>query len=113
MLLSLAKGQEELKALIIKEKKKKKKPIGIINIGRRFRGPAKQVKEVEIPEDNDNEQDDNDESDKNKENINHGSVKYSVEEEEDYLDEQYPPADEKYKLLEERLTAMRYREYQG
>ena len=106
MFLSLARGQKELKTLIIKEKKKTKKPIGIINIERRFTGLAKQVKEIEITDDNDNEQDDNDESDKHEENNNHGSIKYSVEEEEDYLNEQYPPADEKYKLLEERLKAM-------
>ena len=34
--ISLAKGQEDLKALILKEKKKKKKVVGILNIGRRF-----------------------------------------------------------------------------
>ena len=44
MFLKLAKGQEELKALITKEKKiKTKKPIGILNMGRRFRGPIKRV----------------------------------------------------------------------
>ena len=36
MFLSLAKGQEDLKTLILKEKKKKKK-VGILNMGRRFR----------------------------------------------------------------------------
>ena len=42
MFLSLAKVQEELKALITKEKKKKtKKPTGILNMGRRFSGPVK------------------------------------------------------------------------
>ena len=41
MFLALAKGQEDLKALIIKYKKKKaKKPVGVLNIGRRFRGPS-------------------------------------------------------------------------
>ena len=35
MFISLAKGQEDLKALILKEKKKKKKT-GILNMGRRF-----------------------------------------------------------------------------
>ncbi|KAL5073995.1 hypothetical protein RYX36_012979, partial [Vicia faba] len=35
MFLSLAKGQEDLKTLILKEKKKKKK-VGILNMGRRF-----------------------------------------------------------------------------
>ena len=37
MFTSLAKGQEDLKALILKEKKKKKKKVvGILNMGRRF-----------------------------------------------------------------------------
>ena len=35
MFLSLAKGQKDLKTLILKEKKKKKK-VGILNMGRRF-----------------------------------------------------------------------------
>ena len=45
MFITLAKGQEDLKALILKEKKKKKKkkkPAGILNMGRRFGGPLKQ-----------------------------------------------------------------------
>ena len=42
MFLALAKGQEDLEALIIKEKTKKaKKPAGVLNLGRRFKGPAK------------------------------------------------------------------------
>ena len=37
MFISLAKGQEDLKTLILKEKKKKKKKkVGIQNMGRRF-----------------------------------------------------------------------------
>ena len=32
----MAKGKEDLKALILKEKKKRKK-VGILNMGRRFR----------------------------------------------------------------------------
>ena len=41
MFINLAKGKEDLKALILKEKKKKK-VAGILNMGRRFRGPLKQ-----------------------------------------------------------------------
>ena len=43
MFITLAKGQEDLKALILKEKKKKKtkkkkkKISGVLNLGRRFR----------------------------------------------------------------------------
>ena len=36
MFMSLAKGQEDLKTLILKEKKKKKKKVRIMNMGRRF-----------------------------------------------------------------------------
>ena len=35
------------------------------------------------------------------------------EEEEDYLDEQYPPASEKYKLLEESVKAMEIQKVHG
>ena len=44
MFVALAKGQEDLKALIlIQKKKKKKKIVGVLNLGRRFRGPLKQT----------------------------------------------------------------------
>ena len=56
MILNLAKGQEELKTLLTEKKKKKtRKSVGVINLGRRFRGPIKQVEETEIPEDGDKE----------------------------------------------------------
>ena len=41
MFLALAKGQEDPKALMIKDKKKTKKTVGVLNMGRRFREPAK------------------------------------------------------------------------
>ena len=41
MFLALAKGQEDLKALIVKEKTKKaKKPPGVLNLGRREGRPS-------------------------------------------------------------------------
>ena len=45
MFVALAKWKEDLKALILKEKKKKnkKKIVGILNLGRRFRRPLKQT----------------------------------------------------------------------
>ena len=50
MLLALAKGQEDLKALIIKEKSKKaNKPSDVLNLGRRFRGPAKRDLDFATP----------------------------------------------------------------
>ena len=44
MLLTLTKGQEELKTLLAKEKNKKaKKPPGIVIMGRRFKGQARRT----------------------------------------------------------------------
>ena len=44
LLLTLAKGQEELKTLLEKEKdKKKKKRAGVATLGRRFEGQARRV----------------------------------------------------------------------
>ena len=44
MFLTLEKGQEDLKTLLIKENKKKaKKPAGVLNLGRRFKGPARRT----------------------------------------------------------------------
>ena len=44
MFVALAKGREDLKALILKDKKKKaKKTVGVLNLGRRFKGLLKQL----------------------------------------------------------------------
>ena len=46
--MALAKAQEELKALIVKEKTKKPRKIAaMVNLERRFRGPLRQVVELE------------------------------------------------------------------
>ena len=43
MIMDLAKGQEELKSLIVKDKTKKpRRTVGVVNLGRRFKGPLKQ-----------------------------------------------------------------------
>ena len=42
MFLALSKGQEDLEALILKDKKKKaKKSVGVLNMGRRLKGPTR------------------------------------------------------------------------
>ena len=47
MIMALAKGQEELKALIVKVKTKKpRKAVGVVNLGRRFKGPLRHVVEL-------------------------------------------------------------------
>ena len=48
LLMTLAKGKEELKTLLEKEKekeKKKKKPAGVVIMGRRFQGQARRTLE--------------------------------------------------------------------
>ncbi|CAI8603696.1 unnamed protein product [Vicia faba] len=87
---ALAKGQEDLKALMIKDKKKKmKKTVGVLNMGRRFRGPAKRALDFATsPGEGDNHEE------KNKEG---NDIPESEEDEADYSKEQYPPTDDKYK----------------
>ena len=78
MFLALAKGQEELKALINKEKKKKaKKSDDVLNMGRRLRGPAKRALNLTTP---------SNERDNHEEDNNPGTD----EDEDDYFEEKYP-----------------------
>ena len=57
MFLNLAKGKEELKTLITKERKKKtRKPIGILNMGIMLRGPPKRAQDCDIPSNEDDNQ---------------------------------------------------------
>ena len=42
-LLNLAKGQQDIMALLAKKKKKTRKSVFILNMGRRFKGPAQRV----------------------------------------------------------------------
>ena len=97
MFTNLAKGQEDLKELITK--RKKKKIFGIINMGRRFRGPVKTARQLEFLE----KSGETEGSVKVNEGSHHGSQE---EEEEDYMREKYPPDDDKYKQLQERLNAV-------
>lgn len=78
---------------------------GILNMGRRFRGPVKSVKDLEFSKGSVNN-DKEDKTDKNNVHPNNG-------EDKDYTDELYPPADEKYRLLENRLNAMEHQRVPG
>ena len=104
MFMALAKGQEDLKAFMIKDKKKKtKKPVGVLNMGRRLRGPAKRALEFATP---------STEGGNQEEKTKEGDHSLGSDEEEaDYAEEQYPLADDKYKQLEDRLNAMKFIEY--
>ena len=93
MFLTLDKGQEDLKTLLIEEKKKKaKKATSVLNLGRRFSGPA--IRTLDFATSSGEK--DNQEG-KGKEVTAH--PEFEEEEEEDYSEEQYPPANEKYKHL--------------
>ncbi|XP_058733008.1 uncharacterized protein LOC131604592 [Vicia villosa] len=77
-------------------------------MGRRFRGPLKKAKEVEIPEEA--EQDEG-ASGKTDQKSNNGSVKQDEEEEEYYYEEEYP--EDKYRQLEERMKAVEIQKVSG
>ena len=92
-LLNLAKGQQEMMTLLVTKKKTKKRVV--INMGRRFKGHARQAQANVV-------------SSKEKENQDEdvrrtrpGGGNNHISEDEDYTEEQYPPADEKYKQLED------------
>ena len=86
-LLTLAKGLEELKTLLAEEKKKKiKKLIGVLNMGRRFHEQTRRTLNFATTSGERDNQDG-----KGEETIV-PSESEEEEEEEDYSKEQYPPA---------------------
>ena len=87
--MSLSKGQEELKALLL-EKKKDKKVVSYINTGRRLKRQAAGVK-FGIP----NGPEEETENDSEEENVDFSNPE---DDDEDYENEQYSPKDDKYKL---------------
>ena len=109
-LLNLAQGQKDMMVLIAK-KKKTRNPIVILNMGRRFKGPAKPVQTADITSDEDDNQEEDGRSVRAEGGSNLGSGK--MPEDEDYSDEQYPPADKRYKQLEDRLKAMEIQKVPG
>ena len=93
MFISQAKGQEDLKTLILKEKKKKK--VGILNMGRRFGERLEHKTDLTSL----SKEGENQEREKN-----HSPV--VSDNDTDYDEEQYPPTENRYKQLEDRLSAM-------
>ena len=92
MFITLAKGQEDLKALILKEKKKKKTS-GVLNLGRRFRGSLKQpVDLTSSSKEGENQERETREEDPSPEVSNNDT---------NYNNEQYPPTEDRYKQLED------------
>src|SRR3954470_1902915 len=105
-ILELAKGQQELKALILKKKKKPKESAGLSYLRRKIKIPVKKIKKPPIPETvGDGEQEDN--------QSNQGSAKPSLSsnEEEDHSGDEQD--DDKYQQLEDRMKAMEIQKIPG
>ena len=106
LLLTLAKGQEELKTPLEKEKEKnKKKQAGVVIMGRRFEGQT--IRTLEFPSTSEEGEG------KGKGTAVPSDSKAEEEEDEDYSEQQYPLADDKYKNLEEHLAAMEIQRVPG
>ena len=66
MIMALTKGQEKLKALLVKETKKPMKPTVMVNLGRRTRGPVRWASElVPSSKEGDNQEEETREEDSN------------------------------------------------
>src|ERR1051325_9550686 len=95
MFTSLVQGQEDLKKLV----SRKKKVVGLLNMGRRYKGGPKVVSRIELSE---------------RSVKTEGSVKGNEDDqrepekvrEDHYDNDQYSDEDNKYKQLEDRLNAV-------
>ena len=92
---------------LLATKKKTKKRVVILNMGRRFKGPVRlaQIQEAS------SEDEDNQEEEVRSTRVRGGNNQ--ITEDEDYSEEQYPPADEKYKQLEDQLKAVEIQTMSG
>src|SRR3954469_18343369 len=105
-ILELEKGQQELKALIIKKKKKPKASVGLSHLKRKIKIPFKKFKKPLIPEIvGDGEQGDN--------HSNQGSAKPSLSSNEEDYHSRDEHDDDKYQQLEERMKAMEIQKIPG
>ena len=99
LVMSLAQGQQELKALLLKKKKKR---TVLFNTGRRLGNTLRNEAERTTP------------------SVGEGSHQgrevpspMVSDTETDYNDEQYPPVEDRYKQLEDRLNAMEIQQVLG
>ena len=92
-------------ALLVTKKKTKKQVV--INMGRRFKGPARLAQAKDVSSEEDNNQDEDVRSTRD------GGGNNQISEDEDYSEEQYPPAGDKYKQLEDRLKAVEIQTFPG
>ena len=102
LVMSLAKGQQDLKTLILKERKKKKKRTVLFNLGRKSGNTLQNEAERTTPSVGEG-------------NHQEGRVPSPVvsDTETDFNDEQYPPAEDRYKQLEDRPSAMEIQHVPG
>src|SRR3954468_34883 len=84
LILNLSKGQEELKTMLTKKKKKGKKTLG------KKLGPILQLRDAQASEVSDEEEQDDDAGIKTEAKSNHDAAKPSEEEEDYYHEEEHP-----------------------
>ena len=103
LFMNLAKGQQDLKTLILKEKKKKKKKRTILfNTGCKFGNGLQN--EVDLTTSS---------GGKDSPQERRSPSPMVSDNETDYDEEQYPPAEDKYMQLEDRLSAMEVQKVPG
>ena len=103
MFLNLAKGQADLKTFILKYKKKKKKRVVLLNMGHRFGNKLRQEADLSHSSGGGGE---NQEERK-------GPSPVVSDNDTDFDEDQYPPAEDRYKQLEDRLSAMEIQKILG
>src|SRR3954471_15824355 len=105
-ILELANGQQEIKALMIKKKKKPKGSVGLSHLARKVKIPVRRSKKAPIPEIvGEGDQGDN--------HSNQGSAKPTLSSNEEYYHSEDEQGDNKYQQLEERMKAMEIQKVPG
>ena len=93
-------------ALLITKKNTKKQDV-ILNMGIRFKGRARLAQANDVS----SEEEDNQDEDVRSTGVGGGNNQISKD--EDYSNEQYPPANDKYKQLEDRFKTMEIQKVHG
>ena len=105
MFMNLAKGKKDLKTLILKDKKKKKKKkkkTVLLNMGRRFRNNLREDVDLShSPRGGENQEE------------RRAPSPMVSDNDTDFDEDQYPPAEDRYKQLEDRLSAMEIQKIPG
>ena len=99
--MNLAKGQQDLKTLILKKKKKKKRTV-LFNTGHRFGNRLRD--EVDLTTSS---------GGKDSQEERRAPSPVVSDNETDFDEDQYPPAEDRYKKLENRLSSMEVQKVPG